>query len=59
MAKRYHTQGKLQFKNLKKIRRRIIEAFDDGNTVIVFLKERSKKQTSEEKDWYDKAFGPK
>ena len=40
-------------------RRRIHEEFSDGDTVIVFLKDRSKKQSYDEKDWYDKAFGPK
>jgi hypothetical protein len=40
-------------------RRRIQEIFADGETVIVFLKDRNKKQSHEEKDWYEKAFGAK
>lgn len=40
-------------------RRRIKDTFADGDIVLVSLKDRSKKQTSDEREWYEKAFGPK
>ena len=33
--------------------------FADGDSVTILLKDRSKKQSSEELDWYEKAFGKK
>lgn len=40
-------------------RSRIKDVFEDGETVCVSLKDRSKKMNSEEEDWYEKAFGAK
>ena len=31
----------------------------DGDTVIIHLKDRSKPQTEDEKDWYERAFTKK
>ena len=42
------------------IRMRINKSgFEDGDVVYIRLKDRSRKQTEEEKDWYEKAFGSK
>jgi len=38
---------------------RINEKLNDGDLVIVHLKNRSKKQTYEEEEWYERAFGIK
>ena len=58
---RIHSPSKVSYKFYLKhfSRRRIQEIFGDGETVIVFLKDRNKKQSHEERDWYEKAFGAK
>jgi hypothetical protein len=40
-------------------RSRIKDEFEDGDIVCVSLKDRTKKQTDDEEDWYEKAFGSK
>lgn len=40
-------------------RRRIGEVFNDGDKVVVNLKNRAIKQTDDEEEWYEKAFGSK
>ena len=40
-------------------RYRIREILSDGETVTVTLKNRANKQTEDEEEWYEKAFGAK
>ena len=40
-------------------RKRVADVLNDEDTVVVTLKDRERKQTDEEEDWYEKAFGPK
>lgn len=38
-------------------RKRINAVFEDGETVVVHLKDRSQEETSDENEWYERAFG--
>jgi len=38
---------------------RIKDKLNDGEIVLVRLKNRKVEQSEEEKEWYDRAFGPK
>ena len=43
-------------------RRRINKEFKDGDVVLVYLKDRSKRRedvSADEEEWYEKAFGSK
>jgi hypothetical protein len=40
-------------------RRRIVEKLQDEDIVHISLKNRAQKHEGDEKEWYDKAFGPK
>ena len=44
---------------IRYFRKRIHQSFSDGDVAIVTLKNRSKPQTEDEQDWYEKAFGKK
>ena len=54
----YDSSSKLCNCNPTVRRQRINKCFEDGETCLVTLKDRFKKQSEDEKLWYDQAFGP-
>lgn len=53
------TQGTVTQILISHFRKRINQAFKDGDRILVTLKDRKRPQTEEERDWYEKAFGEK
>ena len=56
-------QGKLHYIMITIFRNRIHKMFENGDSCVVYLKNRGQRQKSErhedEVDWYEKAFGKK
>lgn len=50
-------QGK--FHRFQRFRTRIKDEFDDGDKCTIHLKNRDVRPSSDEEDWYNRAFGPK